>query len=87
MNFSRKSCFVLGRSGVGLLYFPLVNPSGRTTSATRNVSISTPRGSQKQFSVSASTYGIGLKKIKKPVYEATYWGTVWWGGGGVSGDL
>ena len=30
---------------------------------------------------------IGLKKIKKPVYEAVYWGTVWWGGGGVSGDL
>ena len=25
---------------------------------------------------------IGLKKSTKPVTEGTYWGTVWWGGGG-----
>ena len=31
--------------------------------------------------------GIGLKKSTNPGYEGTYWGTGWWGGGGVSGDL
>ena len=29
---------------------------------------------------------VGLKYLRKPVYEGRYWVTVWWGGGGVSRD-